>query len=225
MREPHTPSDARSTPSVLDHPVRLLGKCGREFAVGTDVSAVQRAAGRLGELFYGAGIPAVGVDTLVERTDVSKMTLYNNFGSKDELVAAYLRDRDERRRAWLLDELERCDGTATDRLLAVFDACDVWMRREAVRGCAFINAFAELPDPDHPARQVVAAQKQWIRELFARLALDAGASDPRALGERLLVLEEGATVAGAVSNVDDAWRSAREMAAALVTSRRGPGDP
>ena len=178
--------------------------------------AAERILRTASELFYEEGIRAVGVDTLVERAGVAKMSLYKNFGSKDELVASYLRARDERWREWLEDEVERRADSPKGKLLAVFDASGEWMGRESPRGCAFINAFAEIADPAHPARKVVEEQKGWMRGYLAKLTAEAGAEDPEELAERLFVLTEGAIVAGAMRTVGDAWRKARETAAVLV---------
>ena len=179
-------------------------------------SAAERILQAASELFYEEGIRAVGVDTIVERAEVAKMSLYKNFGSKDELVAAYLRARDERWRAWFEDAVERRAGSPKDRLLAVFDAYGEWMGRESPRGCAFINAFAELADPAHPARVVAWEQKGWMLRSLAKLAFDAGAEEPEELAERVFVLLEGATVAGAMRTVEDPLRKAKETAASLV---------
>jgi AcrR family transcriptional regulator len=168
------------------------------------------------ELFYEEGIRAVGVDTIVERAEVAKMSLYKNFGSKDELVAAYLRARDERWCVWFEDAVERRAGSPKDKLLAVFDAYGEWMERESPRGCAFINAFAELADPAHPAREVAWEQKRWMLRYLAKLASDAGADEPEELAERIFVLLEGATVASAMQTVEEPLRKAKETTASLV---------
>ena len=167
-------------------------------------------------MFYEEGIRAVGVDTIVEHAGVAKMTLYKNFGSKDGLVTAYLEARDHRWRSWLEDTVERRAGSPREKLLAVFDASGEWMGRESPRGCAFINAFAEISDPAHPARKVAREQKGWMREYLTKLASEAGAKNPADLAEGLFVLVEGATVSGAMKTVTDPWRRAREAAAALV---------
>lgn len=170
------------------------------------------------ELFYEEGIRAVGVDTIVERAGVAKMTLYKNFGSKDELVVAYLRERDRRWRARLEDAMKRAPASPKEKLLAVFDAYEEWMERESPRGCAFINAFAEIADPAHPARAVIREQKSWMREYLTELASEAGAERPEELADRLFLLLEGATVAGAMQNIEDSWHKGRESAAVLVAS-------
>jgi AcrR family transcriptional regulator len=180
------------------------------------------AAGRVlaaaSGLFYEGGIRAVGVDAIAEAADVSKVSLYNNFGSKDRLVAEYLRARDERWRRWFEGYMDGLSGAPPkERLLAVFDAYGEWMEREGPKGCAFINAFAEIPDhPDHPAHRVIREQKGWMRDYLARLAAEAGAEKPEELTDRLFLLLEGATVADAMRTAKGSMPRAKQIAGALV---------
>lgn len=157
--------------------------------------AARRILDTASELFYVEGIRAVGVDRISEEAGVAKMTLYNNFGSKDELVAEYLRERDRRWRAWI-EASAKDRQMPEERLLAVFDVLGEWLESEVegYRGCAFINATSEIPDPDHPARAVAREHKQWMRGLFERLAAEAGAADPAELADRIVILFEGAIV-------------------------------
>ncbi|WP_199810033.1 TetR/AcrR family transcriptional regulator [Streptomyces sp. NRRL F-5126] len=145
------------------------------------------------ELFYNRGITAVGVDLIAEHSGVTKRTLYNRFGSKDHLVAAYLTQRDERWRSLVRATIDACDGAA-DAVTAPFEALRTWCGTNT-RGCAFINALAELPDPAHPGHRIAASQKLWLRDLFEDLATTAGCAHPAALATRLLVLHEGALAA------------------------------
>ncbi|MFD7510146.1 TetR/AcrR family transcriptional regulator [Streptomyces sp. NPDC059853] len=142
------------------------------------------------ELFYHRGITAVGVDLIAEHSGVTKRTLYNRFGSKDRLVAAYLEERDRRWRALVRTAVDACD-TPAEAVTAPFEALRIWSTTNT-RGCAFINALAELPDPAHPAHHVAAEQKHWLLGLFEELARAAGCPEPRALALQLLVLHEGA---------------------------------
>lgn len=98
------------------------------------------------------------------------------FGSTEALVVACLRARDERRRAWLTERIVAA-GDARERILATFDALDEWMAADNPRGCAMVNAYAEIADPDHPARRVGEERKAWLRGLYAELAADAVARD------------------------------------------------
>jgi AcrR family transcriptional regulator len=142
------------------------------------------------ELFYDRGITAVGVDLIAEHSGVTKRTLYNQFGSKDHLVAAYLTGRDQRWRSVVRAAVDAGD-TPVEAVTAPFEALRTWCETNT-RGCAFINALAELPDPAHPAHLIAANQKLWLLNLFKELAVAAGCAHPATLATQLLVLHEGA---------------------------------
>ncbi|CAN5702154.1 TetR/AcrR family transcriptional regulator [soil metagenome] len=180
--------------------------------------AAQRVLEAASELFYERGIWATGVDTIVEHSGVTKMTLYKHFGSKDELVAAYLRRRDELWRRWLTEAVEQGADSPRERLLAVFDALGGWLEGEVegFRGCAFVNAATEIAAPDHPARAVALEQKRWMREYLEELASDAGATDPEGLAEQLLILFEGATVTTTLQASKAPTHGAKVAAATLI---------
>ena len=167
------------------------------------------------ELFYREGIRAVGVDTISERAGVSKRTLYNRFGGKDELVAEYLRRRDEQWRAYLREETGRAVGPE-EKLLAVFGAYGEWLVGDDFRGCAFANAVAEIPDPDHPARVVARRHKEGVRDHLAALARNAGFDEPDDLADRLLLLLEGATATAAMRRSGEPLDVARSMAREIM---------
>lgn len=182
--------------------------------------AAERILHTASEMFYRKGIRAVGVDSIAAEAGVTKKTLYEKYGSKDKLVAAYLRARDESWRDWLQGFVERRDGSATERLLSTFDALEEWMERENYRGCGFVNAAVEFPDANHPARAVVLEQKRWMRDYLTKLAAEAGAEDPEDLAERLLILQEGATVANSLGIAANAARTAKQTAVDLVAGLR-----
>jgi AcrR family transcriptional regulator len=170
------------------------------------------------DLFYREGIRAVGVDTVSERAGASKRTLYNRFGGKDGLVAEYLRRRDEGWKAYLREATE--DGAEPkEKLLAVFEAYEEWLVGEDFRGCAFANAAAEIPDPDHPARVVARRHKQGVRDHLAVLAAEAGFGEPRILAERLLLLLEGAAATAAMRRSREPIGVARSLARELLDAR------
>ncbi|WP_190394438.1 TetR/AcrR family transcriptional regulator [Nocardiopsis quinghaiensis] len=168
------------------------------------------------ELFYTRGINTVGMELVAERAGVTKKTIYDRFGSKQQLVVQYLRARDARWREHLDAYLGRADAPRA-RVAATFEALDDWMGAENPRGCAMVNAYAELSDPEHPGRAVAEDQKRGLRDLYADLAARAGADDPAALGDALAMLHEGAVVARNVTGVADAARTARAAADALMT--------
>jgi AcrR family transcriptional regulator len=169
------------------------------------------------EVFYAEGIRATGVDTLAARAGVSKPTLYAQFGSKEGLVAAVLDRRRETRQEQLAAMLDAMPATGEDRLLAVFDWLAEGHGSSGFRGCPFTNAAVELPDPAHPARAVISAYKNWLRDTLARLAAEAGLSD-------LLLLIDGANARVVVADDRSAMRRARSAAARLIAFARPPGN-
>jgi AcrR family transcriptional regulator len=172
------------------------------------------------ELFYTRGIRAVGVDTIAEAAGTTKKTLYDRFGSKDRLVAAYLEARDARWRAFLEEHLNQEDSDPERQLLAVFGATEIWQQRHARRGCSVINAGAELVDPDHPARRLLAPQKIWLRDRFRDLAGAAGLRDPEGLADQLLLVHEGMLVALSVADLDTTTDAARAAVHTLIAAHR-----
>ncbi|MFC7327707.1 TetR/AcrR family transcriptional regulator [Marinactinospora rubrisoli] len=178
--------------------------------------AARRVLDAASDLFYREGIHAVGVEAIAAAAGVTKKTLYDRFGSKDRLVAAYLRARDARWRTWLTEYVAARAGDPAAGLLHTFDALGEWIRAENPRGCGFVNALAELPDAEHPGRAIIAAQKRWLREELTALATAAGARDPQALAEQLLLLHEGATIAHGTAAAADPVGRARAAAAVLV---------
>jgi AcrR family transcriptional regulator len=195
-----------------------------EEGTGTKKRATRRRPGaeRLleaaSDLFYREGIRAVGVDTVSERAGVSKRTLYNRFGGKDGLVAEYLRRRDEGWKAYLGEATEAVVGPK-EKLLAVFEAYEEWLVGEDFRGCAFANAAAEIPDPDHPARVVARRHKEGIEEHLAALAKEAGFDEPGTLAKRLLLLLEGAAATAAMRRSREPVSVARSLARELLDAR------
>ncbi|KXK59768.1 transcriptional regulator [Micromonospora rosaria] len=167
------------------------------------------------ELFYHRGITAVGVDLIAEHSGVTKRTLYNQFGAKDHLVAAYLAERDQRWRSLVRATVDACDDPV-EAVTAPFDALSIWSG-DNTRGCAFINALAELPDPSHPAHRIAADQKHWLRNLFEELATAAGRAEPATLAVRLLVLHEGALATRPLTL--DTLSASTDLARDLVRAR------
>jgi AcrR family transcriptional regulator len=169
-------------------------------------------------LFYREGVRGVGVDRIAAESGLAKMTLYYHFKSKDELVVAWLRRRDEEWMSWLERAVAGRDGTG---LLAVFDALREWFETPDFRGCAFINAHAELGSSSPAAAEIVASHKQALAEYLARLARSEGAAEPEALARELLLLVDGAIVTASIQQDARVADDAREAAAKLIAGSRG----
>ena len=166
-------------------------------------------------LFYEQGIHAVGVDTIAAESGVTKRTLYDRFGSKDTLVTTYLQVRDQRWRSMVTARLEETGAEPVARVLAPFDVLPDWLT-ECTRGSSFINAFAELPDVDHPGRQVIVTEKTWLLDQFRATLAEAGIEQPDQLATQLLSLHEGAIVAFSIAGAAGAADAARAAARTLV---------
>jgi AcrR family transcriptional regulator len=176
----------------------------------------ERALAVATEVFYREGIRSTSMDSVVARSGVSKPTVYVQFGSKDELVAAVLQRRYELRREALRQFLSEQAGPPGERLLAVFDWLAPTHARMGFRGCPFTNAAAELPDAGHPARAVISEYKGWLRGTFTDLARQAGHADADELGLALLMLVDGANARMVVDGDRTAIHAARKIAARLL---------
>jgi AcrR family transcriptional regulator len=148
------------------------------------------------DLFYREGIRAVGVDTIVARSGVAKMSLYRSFPSKDDLVVAFLTDADTRYWAWWDRVVGRHPGAPRAQLEAIFRALAKKVASPNYRGCPFVNTATEFPDPDHPGRAVALANKRQLRARFRALAAAAGARDADRLADQLQLLMDGAYATG-----------------------------
>lgn len=171
-----------------------------------------------GKLFYANGIHAVGVDSIAAEAGVTKKTLYDRFGSKDALVARYLTERDERWREHVRKVVEGGRTSPARRPLLMFDALEQWIATENPRGCAFVNAHAELPDGAHPGRQAIKAQKDWMLGYLRDLVRAAGVRNPAKVAGSLFILLEGATVAATLDVLPGAVADAKRVARQLLES-------
>lgn len=182
--------------------------------------AARRALAAAERLFYERGIHAVGVDLIAAEAGVTKKTLYDRFGSKEQIVVEYLADRDERWRAFLAPYLDAAEPSPAAGVLAVFDASRAWSAEHSGRGCSMVNAHAEISDPSHPAYAIITAQKQWMLALFTDLAGAAVPVPGRAgrLGRALMLLHEGALVAHGLGIFPDPVGQARDEAEVLLAA-------
>lgn len=168
------------------------------------------------KVFYKNGFNATGVDRVIKECRVSKKTLYNHFRSKDELVLATLRKRDELFRYHLVRETERLAYEPKDRLLAIFDVLNEWFNSDNFSGCMFINASAEYPNKNDPCRALCAEHKRLVWHYFKDLAEQANARDSHELAKQLSILVEGAIVCTYVEGDESAGTRAKGMGKVLI---------
>ncbi|NKB50454.1 MAG: TetR family transcriptional regulator [Alphaproteobacteria bacterium] len=145
-------------------------------------------------VFNREGFHAAGIDRILAEAGVAKMTLYNHFRSKDDLILAALRRRDEEFRNWFPRAVEARTQDPVERLSAIFDVLGDWFDAADFRGCTFINAAAEYGDHASPIHAAVAEHKRLVEGYIAELAVAAGAPAPAPLARSLMMLMEGAIV-------------------------------
>jgi AcrR family transcriptional regulator len=192
-------------------------------------TARERLLAAADELFYENSINTVGIDRIIERADVAKASLYDCFGSKDELIRSYLEARHTARQARINEWISRYD-TPLKKILGVFELLGELSSRPGYKGCAFMRASAD----DGASDKVKAATEKpraFLLSLFTSLAREASAAHPEQLGQQLLLLYDGASVAAHLDRNRNAASLAREVAAQLLsstcpknhTSSRSPG--
>ncbi len=167
-------------------------------------------------LFCRDGFQSVGIDRILAEAGVAKMTLYNHFKSKDELVLAALRRRDELFRNSFERQVHAAADTPAGRLGALFGVLDAWIRSDDFNGCVFCNAAAEYRDESSPIRALVAEHKRLMLAFIESLAQEAGADDPLALAEHLNLLLEGAVSQAQTGGNLDAAQSAARAARVVI---------
>lgn len=186
--------------------------------VGSDraASARERLLETAYDLFSRHGTRAVGVDTIIAESGVAKMTLYRNFASKDELILAFLRRREQRwTREWLQAEARRRGATPAERLLAIFDTFGEWFQRDDYEGCAFVTTLLEIDDVEHPVRQASVEHLATIRAFLREQAEQAGVPDPDGFARQWHILMKGSIISAAEGDREAAAR-ARELGALLL---------
>lgn len=172
------------------------------------------------DLFYAEGIHTVGIDRIIAEAGVAKMTLYNHFPSKDDLVLAVLERREASVFEFFQSSVAKYRRKGKDAMTALFDTLGDWFRQKTFRGCAFINASAELP-LSHPAFDFVREHKtklhHWIRELIEEEYADI----PPHISEGVAVLLEGAIVTARIQNDPNAAKTAKQTAVAMLNAVQG----
>jgi AcrR family transcriptional regulator len=151
---------------------------------------------------------------------VAPTTLYRLFASKDDLVAAYVQREDEQFREWFAAATDRAAGGPRERIVALFDALAEQIQPHQCRGCAFLMALAEFPDPMLPAHRHAVATKAWVRsrlgELTEQLAATTPIDDPDALADELAVVVEGVYGSAQALGASGPARRARKLVETLL---------
>ncbi|MGW5722558.1 TetR/AcrR family transcriptional regulator [Amycolatopsis sp. NPDC003865] len=150
-------------------------------------------------IFYAEGLHSVGIDRIVAEAKVTRATLYRHFPSKDDLVVAYLQGVHEMEREGI-EKVVASDLPAADGVRAIAGSIADGIGSAHFRGCAFLNAVAEYPDPAHPVHQAVLAHREWFRRTVTDLLAQVGATPPEPAGRHFVMLRDGAMAAGCLAD-------------------------
>jgi len=200
-----------SSKIVLDRPFCLIYDCGMNASHLPPYARLMAAAEAL---FEEKGFHATGIDPILKLAGVAKMTLYRNFTSKEELITAVLRLKSRKVLHWLEGEIARRAGDGIPgKIEALFDAYGDWFEKEDFKGCLFMKAALEFPDPKHPAHKAAATH---TRKLFSFIeTLTPGAHNT----EHVLLLLNGALSVAAMTGAGQASaKRALQAAKKLITT-------
>ncbi len=160
-------------------------------------------------LFSQRGIRAVGIDELIKEANVAKATFYRHFPSKDDLVLAFLLERE---RVWTKQWVEagarsRAE-TPQEQLLAIFDLFDEWFHRTDFEGCSFVNVLLEFGGrSETPLGAASATYLENIRSVIEGFAAEAEIPDPSAFALSWHILMKGSIVQAAEGDLKAAKRA------------------
>jgi len=172
-------------------------------------------------LFYQDGVRAVGIDRIIAEAGVAKMSLYKHFPSKDDLILAVLKHREEAVLAYFRSAMERHGKKVKSALRAFFAALKEFFESPGFRGCPFQNAAIELADPSHPGAEFVRGHKQRFSEFLKELVEASVGKAAAKLAPAVSILVEGALVTAVIQGSSDAADVARDAALKLLGGEKG----
>lgn len=196
-------------------------------AAGSGSAAKQAMRERIveaaAELFYARGIRAVSAEKVIAKVGITKVTFYRYFPAKDDLIVAYL----ERRAKWERDAVagarEAAGGKVSEVFRMVAEGIGIESCSPGFRGCPFINAAAEYPDAEHPVRQAVDTHRRWFKRTIEEMLAEIGVIDESTAADQLVMLRDGAMVAGYLGDPQGVARSLYEAGAAVIEKHLAAG--
>jgi len=151
-------------------------------------------------LTYRDGV-SIGVEALCKAAGVSKRSMYQLFESKDELLAASLKERASGYVTTLLPVAD--DGRSPrERILHVFEQVETQAAAPEFRGCPYLAVQVELKDQSHPASRVAHQVKANLTAFFRVEAERGGADDPDLLARQLSLVFDGASARAGIQADD-----------------------
>ncbi|WP_210604189.1 TetR/AcrR family transcriptional regulator [Brevibacterium oceani] len=170
------------------------------------------------EMFYAQGIHSTSADRIIAQVGITKVTFYRHFPTKSNLVETYLRRQAEGEREWFSSMRRADDPVGT--LHAIAAGISAASCEPGFRGCAFINAAAEFPDPESPVRNVVDEHRGWMLSEFADIASEAEAADPESVARQLMIVRDGAMVNGYLGEPTSSTESLHAAFDSVITAGR-----
>lgn len=219
---------AASTRSVSDTPGSSSGDGDKRRS-----EARERLLSTASRLFYREGIRAVGVERILAEAPATRATFYRHFPSKEDLVLAYVRDVDARTFATVQAAVEASPSPSpADAVRGIGTAVADDLTRPDFRGCAFLKAAAEYPNPEDPVRQVVLAHRDWYRTTLTELFVDIFGTSPRRgkpqhAAQHFVMMRDGVMTGAHLDGVDNARAAFQRGVEGLLTvglrsTPRGP---
>ena len=186
----------------------------------TKSNARQRIVETAERLFYAEGVRSVGIDRIIAEAEVAKMTLYNHFSSKDDLILAALQYREVKVGGMFEKWMKRYLKKGMNRLEAFFAALKDWFDSPGFRGCAFINAAVELADARHAASQFSAEHKERFHEMLKEIITETGGTKAASAAPAIALMVEGAIVTAVMQQTSDPADLAKDAAMTLVSKAK-----
>jgi len=171
------------------------------------------------DLFYERGLPNVGINEVTDHAGVARMTLYNNFDSKEALALAAFERQAEARQALFTKQLKKA-RTASDAVKAMFDVSEQLATEPGFRGCAFTNVVLQVPHPKGPMHALVREHKAWIRAQFRDIATRAGHRKPDTTAQQLAALLDGASIEAFIQGSVEPVRACKQAAEIILRAQR-----
>lgn len=182
--------------------MREVSHIGGTAPTSRPSNARDRLLSTAARIFYREGLHAVGVDRLVSEAGVTRATFYRHFPSKDALIRAYLELEDQALRTLFAAGMAQA-SSPDQAVQIVLEGIAFDVQENHTRGCPFLNAAAEFPDPEHPVRQAVRAHRQWFAATLTQLVTATGCPDPHATAKALVLLRDSALVGAYVDDTAD----------------------
>ncbi|MFI5956319.1 TetR/AcrR family transcriptional regulator [Cryptosporangium sp. NPDC051539] len=171
-------------------------------------------------IFYTEGIHSVGIDRIIAEAQITRATLYRHFPGKEDLVVAYLDDVDRAIRAQV-DAVIASGLKPEEVIRAIAAGIAHDLRTPGFRGCAFLNAVAEYPDPEHPVHRVVLAHRQWFLDTITGLLAQTADTPPEPAARHFVMLRDGAMAAGCLTDPTTVGETFRHGVDGLLRARAG----